>query len=349
MNILIVGGTLSHRGGVEQFCERAEQALLHVGGHRVERIQSNTAYLRPRSLRGVWRCVKSLFWRRNKGWDCVWFQYVNFPDLVLLLVCRFFGYTVLVTPHLGSNWASQSNALLRGLGSKLLAVADGIALISATQAEELFLPSSVRKFQIKTFLPREFPARSGHRQRRAETLALVHAGRLSEGKGSFLFLDVCSALKRSGYDFHARLIGSCDDLTEQRIQAFLKQADLEGSVERVASLPEPKLLEALSHADVLVHLSEIDSFPLIVLEAIGCGAFPICKDLPGARLITRTYCGHLVAGPRAVEDVVGFLAGTAPAESRAAAALAGERLAADYDWARCVATLEHAVRGMARP
>lgn len=349
MNILIVGGTLSHRGGVEQFCERAEQALIHVGGHRVERIQSNTAYLRPRSLGGVWRCVKALFRRRRKDWDCVWFQYVNFPDLVLLLVCRLFGYTILVTPHLGSNWASQSNALLRGLGSKLLAVADGIALISTTQAEELLLPASIRKFQIKTFLPREFPARPGRHHRRAETLALVHAGRLSEGKGSFLFLDVCAALKRNGHDFHARLIGSCDDPTERRIQASLKQADLEDRVTRVAPLPEAELLQALSHADVLVHLSDIDSFPLIVLEAIGCGVFPICKDLPGARLITRTYCGHLVAGSTAVEDVAGFLADITPSELRATAAPAGERLTADYDWARCVAAVEDAVRGVARP
>ena len=348
MNILIVGGTPSHRGGVEQFCDRAEAALLGSGGHHVERVHTNTAYFSSASLGGVWRCVKKLFEKRNERWDCVWLQYVNLPDLVLLLICRLFRYNVLVTPHLGSNWASQSNKVLNALGSRMLATADGIALISVTQAEELALPEAVPRFQIKTFLPHRFPFDPTSPRRRPASLALVHAGRLSDGKGSFLFLEVCSALKRRGLDFHAQLIGSCDDATRQRIDDFVRQADLVGNVDYVKPLPEAQLLAALAQADALIHLSQIYSFPLIVLEAIGCGVFPICRDLPGARFITQTYCGRLVEGPDAVEHVADVLAGTSPSELRAVAARAGERLAADYDWGSCVAALEGAVHGVAR-
>ena len=348
MKILIVGGTPSHRGGVEQFCDRAENALIDAGRHQIRRIQSNTAYFRAKSLNGVWQCVRQLFENRNGQWDCLWLQYVNLPDLVLLLICRFLQYTVLVTPHLGSNWASQSNSFLRGLGLKLLGTASGIALISVTQAEELVLPRAVPQFHIKTFLPQHFPSKTAPSRKRAENLKLIHAGRLSDGKGSFLFLEVCSILKQRGCSFYAQLIGSCDDITKQRIDDFIRQADLAGCVDYVKPLPEVQLLTALSQADVLVHLSQIDSFPLIVLEAIGCGVFPVCKNLAGARFMTQTYCGHLVEGSSMVNEVADFLLSTPAPELRAVAARASERLVADYDWGSCVTALEGAVKGVAR-
>ena len=292
--------------------------------------------------------MRQLFRKRSERWDCLWLQYVNLPDLALLLICRIFRYTVLVTPHLGSNWASQSNPLLRGLGLRMLATADGIALISVTQAEELVLPKTVPRFHIKTFLPQRFPSKPAPRPEHAGRLALIHAGRLSDGKGSFLFLEVCSALKQRGCDFRAQLIGSCDDATRQRIEEFVRQAALAGHVEYVKPLPEAQLLAALSQADALVHLSQIDSFPLIVLEAIGCGVFPICKNLAGARLMTQTYCGRLVDGPNVVDDVADMLLTTSPPELRAVATRASKRLIADYGWGSCVAALEGAVKGVAR-
>ena len=344
MDILIVGGTPSHRGGVELFCERARHALVNIGDHHVEWVHSNTSYLRLTSIGRVAKCAWELVRRRNQQWDCLWLQYVNLPDLVLLLASRLCGYRVLVTPHLGSNWSSQSNRLLRSLGVKLLGFAHGIALISDTQAEEIALPSSVPQMQIRTFLPSVFP--SEPQRLRARKLALVHAGRLSDGKGTFLFLQVCTILKQRGCEFGAQLIGSCDAATRRRIDGVIMENDLAASVELLGLLPEVRLLEALSAADALIHLSNIDSFPLIVLEAIGCGAFPICKDLPGARFITETYCGTLVAGPNIASDVADLLAGTSAAALRGEAALARGRLAADYSWEQCVAALERSIGGL---
>ncbi len=346
MDILIVGGTPLHRGGVELFCERAHDALTGIGGHRVAWVRANTAYLRLRSLGGVWQCVRHLLRHRRQQWDCLWLQYVNLPDLALLLVCRLLGYRVLVTPHLGSNWSSQSNRWLRGLSVRLLGLAHGIAPISATQAGELALPPRTPRPQIRTFLPRAFPADPGPARQHRTELALVHAGRLSDGKGTFLFLQVCSILRRRGCRFSAQLIGSCDDATRRRIDDAIQDGDLAGSVAVVGPLAEAQLLAALSQADALVHLSDIDSFPLIVLEAVGCGVFPICKDLPGARSIIQTYCGRLVAGPTAVADTADFLAATAPDMLRSTAAAVRGRLAADYAWGQCVAALEDAITAL---
>ena len=116
----------------------------------------------------------------------------------------------------------------------------------------------------------------------------------------------------------------------------------------IGPLLEARLLAALSQADALVHLSDIDSFPLIVLEAVGCGVLPVCKDLPGARSIIEAYCGRLVAGPEAAADAAEFRAGTTPEALRSTAALTRGRLAADYAWARCVAALEDAITALSQ-
>jgi glycosyltransferase involved in cell wall biosynthesis len=71
------------------------------------------------------------------------------------------------------------------------------------------------------------------------------------------------------------------------IDAFIHEDDLATHVEFIGLRPEGRLLAAPSLADTLIPLSDFDFFPIIMLEAIGCGVFPICKDRPGARLITQ--------------------------------------------------------------
>ncbi len=345
----MVGGTPSHRGGVEQFCDRAVQALSDVGGHEVGHVSSHGAYLRLGSIGKFIGSVWDLFRRRGERWDCVWLQYVSFPDLIMLSACRLFGYTVLVTPHLGTNWVSQSNPILRWCGFQMLSRSHGIGLIAATQAEELTLPAGLPRFDLVTFLPRKFAARPARPEAGGRPLRLVHAGRLSAGKGSFLFIDVCDILHRSGLVFEAQLIGPCSSEIRSRLQASIDGYGLASQVRLGAPLLEGDLLKVLSEQDVLVHLSSVDSYPLIVLESIGSGLFPICLDLPGARLITATYCGHIVAAAAAAEQAAAFLASHAAGDLRNLAEEASRRLKQDFDWSACVAAIEQAVVSVTRP
>lgn len=341
MDILIVGGTPAHRGGLEQFCDRACQALSEIGGHRVEHICSHSSYLRLRSLPMFLSSVLGLLVARRERSEFVWLQYVSFPDLALLLVCRLRRFTVLVTPHLGSNWLSQTNPVMRWLTKTSLAASSGIGLLSATQGQELALPVSPPGFELLTFLPQELPRRTVARSRHSP-LRLVHAGRLSIGKGSFLFLDVCAILQQAGFAFEASLIGPCDETTHDRFRSEIERAGLQARLDLVGPLPGAALLERLASADVLVHLSQIDSFPLIVLESIGCGVFPICKDLPGARFMTQSYCGHVVGGGGEAEQAAQFILDADPDQLRASADAASVRLRNDYGWRNCVAAVERA-------
>ena len=60
MDVLIVGGTPAHRGGVEAFCERAIEALGCVPGWQVDHLPSQSAYLRPAGL-PAYRAMETMF------------------------------------------------------------------------------------------------------------------------------------------------------------------------------------------------------------------------------------------------------------------------------------------------
>ena len=136
MKVLIVGGTPAQRGGVEAFCERAAEALGQVPGWGISVLPAGSAYLRPARLPsylgGLVALARQGLTRTRP--DCVWLQYVNLPDLGYLVVARLVGLPTLVTPHLGSNWRSQSVPWLRRLSRALLGLARRIALIGVRWA-----------------------------------------------------------------------------------------------------------------------------------------------------------------------------------------------------------------------
>ena len=349
MRVLVVGGTPARRGGVEAFCERAVEALGRQPGWQPSHLPTQSAYLRPASLPAYLGGLVGLLRQRFGAArpDCVWLQYVNLPDLGYLLVARVLGLPVLVTPHLGSNWRSQSNPALRRLSRGLLGLARRIALLSATQVPEVDFPDSVPRSMIRTFLPRPLLEAPLPQPTPAAPLRLLHSARLSEGKGSFLFVEVCRRLAQRGVDFEARITGSADEATSQRLAAAIDDAGLGTRLQWDGRADLAEQIVRLDDADVLVHLSVVDSYPLIVLEALAFGAYPVCIDLAGARDMVQTYDGTVVPQAHAVERSVEVLASLDPLALRGrAVALAGQ-VRDDYDWGACVEALVPAISAVA--
>ena len=344
MRILILGGSPGHPGGVEAFCDRSEQALRRRTGWDLLRMPADTAYMTIRRLPSLIRGWGRLLGYKQRGLDCVWIQYSNLMDLTFVVVAKLFGFDVMVTPHLGANWRSQANPALRSLSGLVLQLADRLALISPTQELEINLPRSVPRSQIRNFLPSAVieaaviePGDGGTAMR------LIHSGRLSEGKGTFLFVDVCERLHAAGVPFSARITGGADEATYARLRAQIAGYGLENCIAVLGRISDSALLEELRGSDFLVHLSRIDSYPLIVLEAILCGTLPVCMELAGARDMVETYGGGIVSQFDPVAEAAVYLAAQDLAGSRRLAAGLAARVRADYAWESCAAALETAL------
>lgn len=345
MHILILGGSPTHPGGVEAFCARAEEALLSRNpSARISRIATSTAFLSlrrlPRFLAGLTRLV---LYRRHRP-TIVWLQYVNLPDLAYLILARLLGLPIMVTPHLGMNWRSQRNRFLRDLSERILRGASRIALISRTQELEIKLPERVPRSLIRNFLSKELlDSELTAPPSTAAPLELVHSGRLSMGKGSLLVLEVCDRLKRDGVAFRARITGTADEETRAAMAEMIRSRDLGTHVALLGRVSDDELLDVLHGSDVLIHLSKIDSYPLIVLEGLACAVYPVCLELAGARDMVATYDGFVVSPDDPVSEVAEFLKAQPVAELRSRAQVAAAEVRADYDWSVCAEALERAV------
>ena len=313
---------------------------LELFGHQATVLSAYSAFLSPTKLPAYVRGLAALCRKRNAGYDLLWLQYTNLPDLLYLWLGKSLGMTVVVTPHLGANWRSQRSSVLRALSGWALRRADRIALLSRTQELEIKLPDNVPRSYIRLLMPAiiwdtPLPEPAG-----GSEVRLLHAARLSAGKGTFLFLDLCRRLQDRNIPFSARLSGNADDETMAQVRSVIAQHRLEDKVKILGWVPNSDMPALFSSSDVLVHISKIDSYPLVVLESSAYGGFPICLDLPGARDMVTTYDGHVVPDDGAVEAIETFLAEHGPQELRARGAAAAPRLRADYDWKNCIRILE---------
>jgi glycosyltransferase involved in cell wall biosynthesis len=345
MHLLIIGGSPDHQGGVEAFCERSSIALNRRGNHQIEYFATGNAFMKLRGIPKLLRGLRHMLSYRGKQLDCVWVQYAALPDLIYAFVAKRAGFKVMVTPHLGSNWRSQKRPALRVLSKWLLRSADRLALISPTQELEIALPTSVPRSPIRNFLPADIlEGRMADISQRPPQLQIIHSGRLSEGKGTFMVVELCARLKQAGKPFATTITGTADEATMARLHAMIAQHGLQDDITVTGRVSEDALFGYLRGSDVLVHLSSIDSYPLIVLEATACSVFPVCMELAGARNMVETYDGLIVSVEHAVDETAAALIAADVTELRARAEKVATQVRADYAWDNCALALEQALQ-----
>lgn len=293
---------------------------------------TDTAYLTPRRLVSATDRLRRMLGAR-RSFDLIWLQWSTLSDLGFLLAAKAAGLPVLVTPHLGGNARLQRVRILREVCRAALKSADRIGVLFSGQPDEVALPDHVPISTLRTFLPRDSLARPAS-AKSPGGLRLIHAGRLSEGKGTFRTVDLCAGLRKRGVPFQARIIGRADEETNKRLHSMVEEAALANRIEVVEWLSETALGGALAEADVLAHLSVLDSFPLIVLEAMAAGTVPIVGEMAGARSMVAAYGGHVAPDSDPMNAAEWLAAQPIEALRRQGAKMA-EQVRRDYSWEAC--------------
>ncbi|MDE8652296.1 glycosyltransferase family 4 protein [Novosphingobium album (ex Liu et al. 2023)] len=339
LRIVIIGGTVSHRGGLEAFCERAQAAIAIFGKDiDAEWLPSDSAYLAPHRWRAYLTRLFRTYNQRRK-FDLAWIQISNLPDLAFVLVCKIVRMPVLATPHFGANSRLQRSVWRRPLCRGVLGLADQIGLLFDGQANEIALPLKPARETIGTFLPVSSfdPHEEGQGTR--SQLCLVHAARFSEEKGSFAVVDLCAKLFHDCVPFEAILVGRADEVIMEQLRSKIAHHQLQDRITIMPWLDEQAMQALLRKADVLVHLSRIDSFPLIVLEALAAGTLPLIRRMTGSEAMVTAFGGHVVSEPDSAHAGAAWLAGRPVSEIRLAGQRAGQLVRESYSWDRIVSEL----------
>lgn len=349
-SVVLIGATIGQYGGLEAFCSRSIDALHERGNWNVIHVHSNTAYLKFTKLHvfvsEIYKTCKII--RQTKP-SCVWIQYCNFPDLVFVIIANLMNYKTMVTPHLGLIWRSRRNRFLAGLSNFILSKAKVIAPISESQIIELNIPRYLKFRHIRTFLPHNILSYQTNEKLDGydveKYLRIMHSGRLSYDKGTFLFLELCKKLRDHKIAFSAVLTGPTDDQFDNAIKSYIMSENLETLINYRGMVSSDDLADELRQADLLVHLSRCDSYPLIVLEALACGTVPICIDLAGPTHMLQTYGGYAVPeSDETVDKVLSWIKSHEIVDIREIGRTASAHIRSDYSKNACTNLLEDALR-----
>ncbi len=114
-------------------------------------------------------------------------------------------------------------------------------------------------------------------RRKDEAVRICYAGKISRPKGVPEFLRTIIMLDKSN-DIKVTLAGGCqDDFVMSLLNTLPEYANWLGQI------PQPELANLFRQNDIFVLPSYFEGLPLVLIEAMACGAVPVCTDLPGIR------------------------------------------------------------------
>lgn len=125
---------------------------------------------------------------------------------------------------------------------------------------------------------------------------LLFLSNLMESKGIFVLLDVCKILKSKELIFHCTIVGSIGDISEQGMLSKLEKMHLTSYVNYAGKKFGKEKEEEFLNADIFIHPTLNDCFPLVLLEAMQY-SLPIVSTFEGGipDIVTDGKTGYLVA------------------------------------------------------
>ncbi len=177
----------------------------------------------------------------------------------------------------------QSHPLLREYVIAQSRRLDGVFCLHAAQKEALCSYYGLASEQVRI-------AGSGYNSRifyRMPELAphegfhIVFAGKISEKKGLFSLLRALDYLPYERDALHVSLAGGYANADYARTVELIERCPY--AVELLGNLPQEELARLFNACDLFVLPSYYEALPLVLFEAMACGAKLICTDLPGIR------------------------------------------------------------------
>lgn len=129
-------------------------------------------------------------------------------------------------------------------------------------------------------------------------LELVFVGVLYEHKGVMTLPDIVKRLRESHIDFHFSIIGK--GIKRDELKRAMADDIVNGFVELTGVLSAKEVYEKMSKAHIFLYPTQLDSFGLVIAEAMMNGAVPVVSHLKGITdaLVDDGDNGYLITNPK---------------------------------------------------
>jgi len=111
-----------------------------------------------------------------------------------------------------------------------------------------------------------------------EILFLSH---LIRSKGVLVLIESCKLLKGRDIDFHCTIVGGDAELTKVEVEKIIRDQGIESKISVIGPKHGAEKDRLLKSADIFVHPSFNDCFPLVLLEAMQY-SLPVVSTFEGA-------------------------------------------------------------------
>ncbi|TFV97415.1 glycosyltransferase family 1 protein [Algoriphagus kandeliae] len=135
------------------------------------------------------------------------------------------------------------------------------------------------------FCPNGIPdlgfSESHHKEVEKKLIHILFLSNLIKSKGVLDLLKACEILKNKGLNFKCTLAGGEGDISVEELNKQINQLNLRDRVQFIGKVFGEEKIRILQKADVFIHPTHEDCFPLVLLEAMQAG-LPIVSTKEGA-------------------------------------------------------------------
>lgn len=224
------------------------------------------------------------------------FHLFNLGPFFLLPVRLAGARRIVYSIHGTRYWTNHRQRMVRKNAWKLVLAKNIIVTSNSEYSRKIFLDNVCRSNPVKVVynpigVDRFVPGPSYRPGRKPGEMKIIYAGRLDRGKNLDKWVDIAVDLHRreEGFTFEIYGTGPLSIHLGERIRGlgaenFISLKGYRSDIENV-----------FRDADLLLFLSEYESFGNVVVECILCGTPVIVSDIPSMREIFRDYPVFLVA------------------------------------------------------
>lgn len=217
-----------------------------------------------------------------------------YKDMVVVLLAKLLGKVVVLHFH-NKGVQQNQNKLIDNILYRFVFKNSKIILLSP------HLYSDIKKYVPKSdvyYCPNGIPH---HQDVLTETkptgtiVKILFLSNLLVSKGVYVLLDALNILKTLGVAFSCDFVGGIGDITEAEFNAYRANLNLTNEVKYLGKKFDQEKQEIYKKADVFVHPTLSDCFPLVLLEASQY-YLPLISTLEGAvpEIIEDNYNGFVV-------------------------------------------------------
>lgn len=190
----------------------------------------------------------------------------------------------------------EKNPLKRDFIKEQIAGLDKVLCLHKAQKEMLESIFDITEDQIE-ILGSGYNCNIFHKlpvEKDAGKTTLMFAGKLSEKKGVMSLIRSMNGIP-ADEKIELRLAGGYGNEEEYSIIWHLAETCIH-PVHILGRVPQQALVEEMNRADIFILPSFYEGLPLVILEAMACGAKVICTDLPGIQdWMDASVPGHGIA------------------------------------------------------